>query len=886
MDALLKKSKIKNTTLKYTDKIGVRTTKGNGILFTVAASFMTLLVLYCLSRIIIDSFGILSSHTAGKNQIFLSKSKINGFWITSFFLCIPILAVNSLRKYRTISTAAVVAVYISFFLRNFKSVSNGFIHALNLAMNTIADVKGKGGDIYFITDFPVANAENELIMFLMAVIFGVCFLLAYSAVSRSSPLLFTSIVVLFAAVPFWFNVFEGEKYLVAAAISCIAVYICSIAGSGTVPLRNDCQLPFDKSVRINGIYSSDVCFLQLLCVLICVILILTPLNIFFDFSSYKRSERTMQLGEDILDVAETIAEGDIDLLGNSRNKLSSGDLTRAGDIVYTGDVMFEIADFLLPPETLYLKTYTGAEYNSKRWGDLSSTSYKVYSSMWKEFEAEDYYPQCSAGEALLRSDNIEELLNVFSIRNKKLNHKMILTHTNLLPNNSAKQLLLNNTFEYDKSPVFPAFGDEKTYCEYFYSLEQTNRIYREIYFESGLEADINSMLRTGQFVYPGITDDDEFYKNEALYRAFVTENYLGYPSNIDSYLPNGYDEFISDAFVYSQRDGNSYSVNEYYSVIIQYIRTYLDSHARYTLTPGDTPVGRDFTEYFLNENKKGYCVHFATAGTLLLRRAGIPARYAEGFVVGEDVCSMEYDYDDVIEVPDSCAHAWAEVYFPIIGWQPVEFTPSYYHDYNTSNNEIILSSETDTQDDSEDEEQTDKNSDESENNELSDKKETDDQIETGDFGLNITPKKAALGAVLITVGYILYYALKLAGWLLLRWLFIKLREKRFNEENTKISARALYRHSLFLLRVCGIRPETDEGDIDFAKRAMEKINREYTALYKTFTQTAQQAKFAHTAPTSESIAEMNDFIKTLTEYIYESSGKIKKLIMKYVLFLI
>ncbi|MBQ2152569.1 MAG: hypothetical protein II440_03900, partial [Clostridia bacterium] len=214
------------------------------------------------------------------------------------------------------------------------------------------------------------------------------------------------------------------------------------------------------------------------------------------------------------------------------------------------------------------------------------------------------------------------------------------------------------------------------------------------------------------------------------------------------------------------------------------------------------------------------------------------------------------------------------------------FTPSYYHDYNTSNNEIILSSETDTHDDSEDEEQTDKNSDESENNELSDKKETDDQIETGDFGLNITPKKAALGAVLITVGYILYYALKLAGWLLLRWLFIKLREKRFNEENTKISARALYRHSLFLLRVCGIRPETDEGDMDFAKRAMEKINREYTALYKTFTQTAQQAKFAHTAPTSESIAEMNDFIKTLTEYIYESSGKIKKLIIKYVLFLI
>ena len=121
---------------------------------------------------------------------------------------------------------------------------------------------------------------------------------------------------------------------------------------------------------------------------------------------------------------------------------------------------------------------------------------------------------------------------------------------------------------------------------------------------------------------------------------------------------------------------------------------------------------------------------------------------------------------------------------------------------------------------------------------------------------------------------------------MLRWLFIKLREKRFNEENTIVSAKALYKHSLFLLRVSGIKPDKGEGDIEFAKRAMNKLNEEYTVRYKVFTQTAQQAKFSQNAPSTEAIKEMNDFINTLTKYIYESSGKIKKVIIKYVLFLI
>ena len=71
------------------------------------------------------------------------------------------------------------------------------------------------------------------------------------------------------------------------------------------------------------------------------------------------------------------------------------------------------------------------------------------------------------------------------------------------------------------------------------------------------------------------------------------------------------------------------STQELASAIIGQVQ----SECAYTLTPGRPPAGRDFVEYFLFENKEGYCVHFATTVTVLLRAAGVPARYAEGYVI-------------------------------------------------------------------------------------------------------------------------------------------------------------------------------------------------------------------------------------------------------------
>ena len=67
---------------------------------------------------------------------------------------------------------------------------------------------------------------------------------------------------------------------------------------------------------------------------------------------------------------------------------------------------------------------------------------------------------------------------------------------------------------------------------------------------------------------------------------------------------------------------------------INYVKSYLERHTDYSLSPGKLPRGKDFIEYFLYENKRGYCAHYASAATMIFRAMGIPARYVEGYAVG------------------------------------------------------------------------------------------------------------------------------------------------------------------------------------------------------------------------------------------------------------
>ena len=110
-----------------------------------------------------------------------------------------------------------------------------------------------------------------------------------------------------------------------------------------------------------------------------------------------------------------------------------------------------------------------------------------------------------------------------------------------------------------------------------------------------------------------------------------------------------------------------------WQTVVESTAAFIRGAARYDAAPGLTPDGEDYVQYFLGENKRGYCMHFASAGTLMLRALGVPARYVEGYVVNES----DFNSSGWADVPDSRAHAWVEVYLEGVGWLPIEMTPGY-----------------------------------------------------------------------------------------------------------------------------------------------------------------------------------------------------------------
>ena len=84
----------------------------------------------------------------------------------------------------------------------------------------------------------------------------------------------------------------------------------------------------------------------------------------------------------------------------------------------------------------------------------------------------------------------------------------------------------------------------------------------------------------------------------------------------------------------------------------------------------------DFVRWFLTNGDKGYCVHFASSAVVLLRAAGIPARYVTGYLVSASQWQALGSDGYIAPVMDSNAHAWAEYYLPGVGWVVLEATPS------------------------------------------------------------------------------------------------------------------------------------------------------------------------------------------------------------------
>lgn len=316
--------------------------------------------------------------------------------------------------------------------------------------------------------------------------------------------------------------------------------------------------------------------------------------------------------------------------------------------------------------TIYLKSFNGTFYKDAQWMTISENKDN-------KIKLSDYN---------LDLDDVEYLTDK---KNKYLDDNLI----------DGAYIQVTNIDATSKYPYIP---NDETYSD-----NNQSQLSEEDEFKNGLDRG-----KTVEFIYRPLVDIDSIDKF-AVYVKKTNENYYSFKTEFLE-KEKLYSEYVHDMYL-SVPKVNEKSIDKFckkYNLtkdtkdIPEKLREIFMDDYKYTLMPGRTPGNEEFVNYFLDKQKKGYCVYFATASTLIFRHLGIPARFTGGYVLfknefesgthyGVDneqlkkewTTGSEGDYPYGLgeyELDDSQAHAWTEIYIDGYGWMPFDTTPPSFED--------------------------------------------------------------------------------------------------------------------------------------------------------------------------------------------------------------
>ncbi len=290
---------------------------------------------------------------------------------------------------------------------------------------------------------------------------------------------------------------------------------------------------------------------------------------------------------------------------------------------------------------------------------------------------------------------------------------------------------------------------------------------------------------------------------------------------------------------------------------VKAIETFLSDNYKYTLTPDDTPPGRDFVDYFLFDLKKGYCTYYATSMVVMLRSLGIPARYVEGYIVTSgSKKGNEY------HVTNEKAHAWVEAYFEGFGWIKFEPTAAYASTVTNEN----------------------RNDGRSEGSKGSKPSWIDNKNNPGNsYDLQVNQLPADNKKLIVLVTAIILVSLFVLAFAALI-LFNLIKGKRKLKKLTKMAPREsiinAYKLILYYMSILGYGKQDDETPKDYAARMGKSIVANHTNL-KAVTNVFIIARYSNNAITDKDKAYVLDSFNNLTLYTKKNVGKLKHFVLKY-----
>lgn len=312
---------------------------------------------------------------------------------------------------------------------------------------------------------------------------------------------------------------------------------------------------------------------------------------------------------------------------------ASGKISR-GNHYSSGLLQLELTLSQAPEERMYLKDFTGGDYQGDVWAEADEADFYAAVNAAQEAASSYLSPEYferrqfemiryGKRELGMRGSENPGAFSAAEPESQKLE-----VHPANGAQNSIFSPYLSSCISRDSRGV--SFFDLFSWNEYYQ--------YREKLGEKPLQW---------------------FAQMEEPYRAYAAEHYLFVP---EERLPR----LLALCRQHPLEDPKE---------ITLWIRRTLADSAVYSQVPGFMPYGADIAEYFLFDGKEGYCQHFATAAVLMYRMQGIPARYVTGYAADPEDFSLGEDGQYHAHLTDEKAHAWAEIYLGGPGWLPVEVTP-------------------------------------------------------------------------------------------------------------------------------------------------------------------------------------------------------------------
>ena len=256
---------------------------------------------------------------------------------------------------------------------------------------------------------------------------------------------------------------------------------------------------------------------------------------------------------------------------------------------------------------------------------------------------------------------------------------------------------------------------------------------------------------------------------------------------------------------------------------------------------GKLPNNKDFIEYFLFENKKGSCTHFASSGAMLLRCLDVPTRYVSGYIIK----SSDFE-NGKAEVSNTRSHAWIEIYVEDLGWIPVEMTPaSSIRSQGTILDNLVENNQPATDNQPTQDPQTNQPTNQDQNTDIQDSQQV---VEKENSLIEFFNENSQ---IIYTIGIVV---ILLAGYRLITTHLLKLRLKR-RHNNEKI---ILY------------------------YKQMKKFKHSYVKVYDDALSLANKAKFSQHQIDDLEVEKMAELYQRYVKETYQSLPFYLKFLYKYI----